>query len=508
MSFTQRQLDALYRQKLNAFSARALKELEPSTDYIHGWHQDCICEHLEAVWKGDIKRLIINQPPRTLKTHTTSISFPAWGFGQDPTIKFMLTSFKFELATKMTRKTRLVMQSDWYRKLYPDIAISDDQNQKHYFETTRRGHYYTSSMSSVTGEGADIIICDDPLNPDEAASPVKRQNCIDTIRGTLFSRFNNDETGRFIMVMQRLNEDDPTGELLKDDGWYHLKLPAQAMEKSYSYSIGNKNWELKQGGLLFPERLSKEMLQRKASELGAHNFAGQFLQEPKPIGGGEIKKDYLNYFTSQAFDAKPCNLYIIVDPAKGEENAIKNDNDFTAMVVWALAPDNNYYVIDGIKERLNPTERVNRLFELHRKWNGKTGKAPKVGYENIGLHGDLHYIKRKQEEESYRFPLQELPPKGVKKMAKIPQIRQLIPMFEQGRIWLPNDLYYKDYKGLPRNFINDIVEEEFLLFPFAPHDDFIDAMSLLLYMNPIFPKVTQTSHINNYGNYNMSVLDI
>ncbi len=506
---TQRQADAIYRQNLNAFAVRALKEIEPSTDYIHGWHQDCICEHLTALWRGEIKRLIINQPPRTLKTHNASVCLPAWGFGQDPTVKFMLVSFKYELAKKMTRKTRLIMQSDWYQRLNPHVQISDDQNEKHYFETTRRGHYYTSSMSSVTGEGADILLIDDPLNPDEAASDVQRNNCIETIRGTLFSRFNNEETARAGLIMQRLNDNDPTGDLLKDEGWYHLKLPAEAMDKSYHYSIHGKSWDLKQGELLFPERLSRQVLDQKMMDLGMYAYAGQYLQEPKPLGGGEIKADDLNYFSTRDFNAKPCNIYITVDPAKGDEDAIARDHDFTAMVVWALAPDNNYYVIDGVRDRLNPTQRIDKLFDLHRKWNAVTGKAPRVGYENIGLHGDLHYIERKQTEESYRFPLQELPPKGVKKLKKIPQIRQLIPLIEQGRIWLPNDIFYKDHKGLPRNFMNDIVEQEFLLFPFAPHDDFIDAMSLLLYMNPIFPRATNHSPINSYGSYgDVSVLDI
>ena len=510
MGLTQEQLDALYRQKLSAFSARSLKEIEPSTKYKHNWHIDCVSEYLEAVWRKDIKRLIINVPPRTLKTHLASVSFPAWGFGQDPTIKFMLTSFKTDLARRMTRKTRLVMQSKWYKELYPDIGLAVDQNQAAHFETTDRGQYFSASMSSVTGEGADIQICDDPLNPDEAASPVKRQNTIDTIRGTLFSRFNDEENGRFILIMQRLNENDPTGELLKDEGWEHLKLPAEAKNQSFHYAINGKKWVLEKGGLLFPERLSREVLDRKASEMGAYNYAGQMLQEPAPIGGGEIKSDDLNYYCSKDFDAENCNIYILCDPAKGDENAIKNDNDYTAIAVWALAPDQNYYLIDGVKGRLNPTERVNALFDMHKKWNEKTRKPAKVGYEDIGMQADMHYIKDKQTRENYRFPLTPLPPKGERRISKIQKIRRLIPLIEQGRVWLPNDIYYKDYKGLPRNFMSDIVEEEMLLFPFAPHDDFFDAMSMIMDMKPIFPKLGESEVQTNYdwGRSEISVLDI
>ena len=506
----QEEFDALCRQRLSTFSGRALRELEPSTDYKHNWHIDCVCEYLEAVWAKDIKRLIINIPPRTLKTHLTSVSFPSWGFNKDPTVKFMLTSFKFDLAKKMTRKTRLIMESNWYRNLCPDVQLSSDQNEKHYFETTQRGHYYSASMSSVTGEGADIQICDDPLSPDEAVSSVQRQNCIDTIRGTLFSRFNDEDKGRFILIMQRLNEDDPTGELLKGEGWTHLKLPAEAVNKSYFYNIMGKSWSFEEGELLFPERLSREVLDRKAVEMGPYNYAGQMLQEPNPIGGGEIKIDYLNYFAATDFDASRCNLYILVDPAKGSEDAIKNDNDFTAMAVWALAPDQNYYLIDGVKERMNPTERINKLFELHRKWSAKTGKPPRVGYEDIGMQADLHFINNKMKEDSYRIALTPLPPKGQKRLGKIPKIRRLIPFMQGGQIWLANDIYYKDYKGLPRNFMSDIVEQEMMQFPFAAHDDFIDAMSMLFDMKPIFPKidtVTTTDGLQ-WGSQSGSVLDI
>ena len=507
---SQREFDAICRQKYSAFAIKSFDVLHPSTPLEFNWHIECIAEHLQAVWENDIRNIIINIPPRMLKTYMASVSFPAWGFNQDPSTKFMLTSFKFPLAKRMCRQTKQIMQSRWYQDLCPHVSISQEQNEKHYFETTDSGHYYSAAMSSVTGEGADIQICDDPLNPDEAASPVQRQNAIDTIRGTLFSRFNNPKTGRFILIMQRLAEQDPTGDLLKDEGWYHLKLPAEAVNKTFSYHIRGKSWELKEGELLFPSRFDKEVLRDKAVQMGAYNYAGQMLQEPAPIGGGEIKKEFLNYFASTAFDTHPCNVYILVDPAKGSEDAVKNDNDYTAMAVWALAPDQNYYLVDGLRERLNPTQRIDKLFELHRKWNGKCGKPPRVGYEDIGMQADLHYINEKMTTESYRFAITPLPPKGMKRLSKIQKIRRLIPYMERGQVWLPNDIFYTDHKGLPRNFMSDIVEEEILLFPFAVHDDFLDAMSMLFDMNPIFPKMgsTETTDGLEWGYEEISIFDV
>lgn len=489
---SQREFEAHCRTNYSVFFQRAWRTIE-SAPYQHNWHVDCIAEHLQAVWDRDIQNIIINLPPRMLKTLLASVAFPAWGFIQDPGAKFMLTSFKTERARAMTRKSRKIVESPWYQQLAPHVRLAADQNQAQYFETTNHGHYYSAAMRSVTGEGCDIQICDDPISPDEASSPVQRAHTMDIITGTLFSRFNDPRTGRFILIMQRLGEDDPTGELLRThNDWYHLKLPSEAKIKSFSYSARGKSWELSKGGLLFPERFTKEVLDKKKKELGAYNYAAQMLQEPVPLDGGEFKKDWVNYFNTKDFSPEASNIYIICDPASGKEDAVKNDLDYTCFAVWALAPDQNYYLIDGIKERLNPTERIDTLFKLHRKWNGKSGKPPKVGYEDIGMQSDTHYIKKKMNEENYRFHIESLPLKGKKRLGKIPKIRRLIAPMERGQIWLAEDLMYKDAKGLPRNFISDIVDEELLRFPFGAHDDFIDSMAMIFDMPHNFPKISNT----------------
>jgi len=306
--------DALCRQKLSIYSGKAFEIVEPSVDFEWNWHIDCVCDHLEAVESGDIRRLIINIPPRTLKTFIASVAFPSWCFARNPSVKFMLTSFKFDLAKSMTRKTRLIMNSDWYKSIAPNVEFARDKNEVHHFETSKMGQYYAGAMSSVTGTGSEIQICDDPLNPMEAVSDVQRLNAIETIRGTLFSRFNDPRTGRFILIMQRLHAEDPTGDLLKDDGWTHLSLPAIHEPKTI-IDFGGKKWEYGDDGLLFPDRLSREVLEEKQQELGPYAFAGQYLQSPVPLGGGEFKKDFINYYASQSFDASKANLYIVVDPS-------------------------------------------------------------------------------------------------------------------------------------------------------------------------------------------------
>lgn len=487
-------LDAICRQSLSCFTHKAFTLLEPSTKFEHNWHIDCISEHLEAVWNGEIRLLAINMPPRSLKTHITSISFPAWGLGKDPTRQFMLTSFKAQLAEKMTRRARTLLQSDWYRRCFPGTRLSEDLSRQYYFETTKLGQYFSSSMSSVTGAGADVQICDDPLSPDEALSDTVRVTTNETIRGTLFSRFNDPRTGRFVLNMQRLHEDDPTGNLLADQGWYHLKLPAQAKGKSYYYSIRGKEWTLEKDAYLFPARFSEEVLDAARTRLGEYNYAGQYLQEPVPIGGGLIKLEWLQYYPQGGIAPRTMNIAILVDPAGGDEDekGKKDKNsDWTVLAVIGAAPDNNYYLLDMVRDRLNPTERIDTLFMLHRKWNGLSGKPPRVGYEKYSMQSDTHYVTKKQADEGYYFPLIVL---GGPK-AKTTRVSRMVPDLQNGRWRLPQGLHYVDTEGKSWDLIRELANVEIKTFPMSKFDDMLDAISRVYEpdLGLVFPAIQATA---------------
>lgn len=481
-------LNAICRESLDAYTCKSFNVLEPATNFEYNWHIGCIAEHLQAVWDGEIQYLIINMPPRTLKTHTTSVAFPSWAMGKNPSIRFMLTSFKSSLAEKMTRKTRMLMKSKWYRECFPNTQISDELDRQYYFETTKMGQYFSSSMTSVTGEGCDIQICDDPVSPDEALSDTVRAGTNETIRGTLFSRFNDPRTGRFILNMQRLHDADPTGDLLKDQGWYHLKLPAEAKAKTHTITWKDKRWELKQGGLLFPARFTREVLDQARERLGEYNYAGQYLQEPVPIGGGELLPEWVQHYAEGGIKPKEMNVVILVDPAGGEElnKKKKKLSDWTAMLVVGLAPDNNYYLLDIIRDRLNPTDRVNTLFMLHRKWNALCGKPPKVGYEKYGMMTDTHYITDKKKQDAYNFPLVEL----GGQVSKEERIRRLIPDMQNGRWYFPHSLLYVDGEGRKFDLVQEILTAEMPTFPRARFDDMLDALSRVYErdLSMVFPR--------------------
>lgn len=486
-------LNALCRENLSAFTNKAFNIIEPSVDFEWNWHIDCIAEHLMAVYEHEIQNLIINMPPRSLKTHTTSVSFAAWCLGKNPALKLMLTSFKSSLAEKMTRNTRKVMRSDWYKDCFPETQISSELDRQYYFETTQFGQYFSSSMDSVTGEGCDIQISDDPLNPMEAVSDTVRNTTNETIRGTLFSRFNDPRRGRFILNMQRLHEADPSGELLADQEtkYYHLKLPAIA-DRKYIYQIRGKKWEFEKGEYLFPSRFNEDVLNKARSRMTEYHFSGQYLQEPVPLGGNEFKPDWINYYPNGSVKPTNMNIYILCDPAGGDEinKKKKKTSDWTAFMVVGLAPDNNYYLLDMVRDRLNPTERINTLFILHRKWNALAGKPAKVGYEKYALMTDTHYIKEKMVQDTYHFTLVELG--GT--MQKEERIRRIIPDMQNGRWFFPDNLHYVDTEGRRFDLVNELVNSEMPNFPRAKFDDMLDALSRLYDddLGRIFPKIQQS----------------
>lgn len=491
-------LNEACRLSFDTFAMRAFRSVEgDAAVYQWNWHIGCIAEHLEAVRRGEIKRIVINIPPRTLKSYLCAAAFPAWVLGLEPHNKFIMASYSHSLAEDHLVNCKNIMKDDWYRQCFPETVIDHRQDQKHDFKTTERGRYYGAGiLGTIVGKGADYIILDDPVKPDEALSDTIRNNTNAAIRNTLFSRFNDPRVGRLILVMQRLHEDDPTGHLLKDNqysdtnpnGYYLLKLPAEA-KRPVIVTLNQRAWVMKQGDLLFPERLTREVLDEKRRDMLDYNYVGQFLQEPVPLGGGEFNDTWLNYYDEGGVNVKEMNIFILCDPAGGEElqRKKKKNSDYTTFMVVGLAPDNNYYLLDAVRDRLNPTERVQRLFELHRTWNGLGGKPPKVGYEKYALMTDTHYIREEQKAQGYRFPLVEL----GGKMAKNERIRRMIPDLQHGRWWFKSSIMYTNIEGRTMDLVHELRKSEMATFPVARYDDMLDAITRIYdaELMAVFPKV-------------------
>lgn len=186
------------------------------------------------------------------------------------------------------------------------------------------------------------------------------------------------------------------------------------------------------------------------------------------MGGGEFKREWVNFYDGLAETIKDStNRYLLVDAA----NEKRKDNDYTAMWVLGLGSDDNIYVLDMVRDRLNLTERANEVMRLHRKW-----KPREVRYEKYGMMGDIDHIKYIQKEQNYRFAIQEVGGQTPKN----DRIRRLIPYFEQGRVWFPNSLHRNMHDGVTRELVDDFINQELLAFPVSRHDDMMDAMARLI----------------------------
>lgn len=484
-------LDASCRVDFSVFAQKAFEVVEPGVKLEWNWHLDCLCDHMQALYEDKLPegktRLCINVPPRSLKSFLTSIAFPAWVIGRDASKKFICTSFGFSLAKEMSQKSRIIFESDWYKRVFPNVIIDNTQNEKHNFWTSQRGMYYSSAILSITGRGADYVILDDPINPKEAFSDTIRNDTNATIRSTIPTRFNDLRAGKWLLIMQRLHEDDPTGNLTNDGRWFKLILPGENLtDKVIRYELNGRSWEMKPGDLLFPQRLPKNILNDLRDDLGDYNYAGQILQVPVPIGGGEFKHEWVGRYSNGSLRPKDMNVYILVDAAAGEESNKRKRklSDFTAMMVIGLGTDNNFYLLDAIRDKMNPTERIGALFLLHRKWNELCGKPPKVGYEKYGMMTDTHYIRERMKQESYNFMLEEL----GGNVSKEQRIRRLIPDMQSGRWYFPDSLLYIDSENRQFDLVKEIFDSEMATFPRARHDDMIDAMSRIYDMDMLFPR--------------------
>lgn len=227
-----------------------------------------------------------------------------------------------------------------------------------------------------------------------------------------------------------------------------------------------------------PVLLPRATVDRQRREQGSFTFSAQYLQNPIADSSQGFKKDCLQYYecTNERLMgvAKEMNVYILVDAASSK----KKGSDFTAFTVLGCNKDENYYLLDGIRDRLNLKEKCETLFELRKKWKPKG-----IAYEKYGMMSDIEYIREKQEELNIRFPIIEV----GGRMSKEERIRRLVPRFENKRIYLPIKINRIDYQGKSYDFIKQFIEEEYLIFPSSIHDDILDSMSRIFDIHHEFP---------------------
>ena len=283
---------------LPSFINKVFNTINPGIQYSHNWHIDLIAEYLKSVFDGSTKRLIINIPPRSLKSVCVSVAFPAWVLGKKPNSRIIVSSYSDVLSLKHSTDCRLVVSSKWFQNLFPDFQLADGQNEKHKFATTQNGYRFATSVGgSLTGEGGDILIVDDPHNPQQVMSEKYRTKTLEWFSNTFISRLNDKKNGAIIIVMQRLHPNDLVGYLLdkKDNKWTILNIPAIAEKDTY-YSIGNFEKVRQKGDILHPARESLKEIETIKTDMGSYVFSAQYQQNPVVEKGNIIRAEWIKRF--------------------------------------------------------------------------------------------------------------------------------------------------------------------------------------------------------------------
>lgn len=355
----------LAEKSLAEFTRSAWPILEPSTELIWNWHIDCIAEHLEAVTAGQITRLIMNVPPRNMKSLSTVVMWPCWEWGPRhmPRLRYLFSAYAAELSTKHNMDRRTVIEAPWYRECWGDqFSVVDDNNRKTEFGNDKRGLMQTTSTGAMaTGKGGERLVIDDPLNPKQALSDAERDTANTYISQTLMSRLNNKKTDPIVMIMQRLHQNDPTGYMLKEKaemGWVHLELPAEAPKRTIIiFPMSKREVVREEGEVLWEAREPKSVLDDMRVALGDYAYSGQYQQRPSPADGGLIKKTWWRRFMypPASFNQKLMS----VDAAFKDTKT----SSYVAIHVYGVHGADRY-LIDRVHQRLSFVDTIKAIQTL------------------------------------------------------------------------------------------------------------------------------------------------
>ena len=448
-AMTSDQLDIVLRNDLGSFVVRVFQTLSPGETYLHNWHIDAVVHCLTRTHQKQVRRLIINQPPRSLKSICTSVAYVAWCLGRDPSLSFICVSYSNELAAAFQRQFRSVVTSAWYRRLFPQFRlIKETENEC--VTSLGGGRLAVSVGGTITGRGAEVIIIDDPLKADAAASEAEREALHEWFTSTLLSRLNDKMTGTIIVVAQRLHEDDLPGRLLRQGGWERLGLPAIALEDD-TVAIGpDAFYHRRKGEALHPGREPIEVLNALQATMGPRKFSAQYLQRPIPLEGNLIPRDGI-----QEYDTAPEGYKV---QSWDIASTTSERSDYSVCTTWVVI-GRHYYLIDVWRGRLEFPRLRRKLIELSQLYEPDSLLIERSG-------PGLHMIQELKADPQPGVP----EPIGI-----LPEGDKLVRMeaqasrFDAGQVHLP--------KNTP--WLGEFLHE-LLAFPRSRYDDQIDSVSQFL----------------------------
>jgi predicted phage terminase large subunit-like protein len=454
---------------LYEFIRAAWHVIEPGTVYADNWHIAAIAAHLTAVTNGEIRDLIINMPPRFMKSTIVSVMWPVWTWTFKPSMRWLTGSYAMPLSIRDALKSRRLIRSSWFQSRYASVfRLTGDQNQKSRYENDKSGYRLaTSTGASTTGEGGDALILDDPHNVRQAESDVQRQSTLDWIDTTWSTRRNDPKRSARVVVMQRLHEEDATGHLLVQGGWEHLCLPQEYEPMVQVSGIGWSDPRTQEGELLWPERFGPVEVAAAKRELGSYGYAGQHQQSPQPKGGGTFKREWWGRYREVPMSITRVALFV--------DSAFKEgvENDYSVCAAWGTDGMGTYYVLDVWRDKLSYPKLMQALhdqYAKHRHWAVRVGSLALVIEDKASGQSAIQTLSLPLPTMTGVLPA--LPvlawdaPSGMSKQARAEGVT---PTIEAGRVLLP----------LSAEWVEDfLVEHE--KFPAGAHDDQVDTTSMAL----------------------------
>jgi predicted phage terminase large subunit-like protein len=444
-------LSVVRRTHLSFFVMRVFETLHPGAPPLRlAWYIKAMTYELGQLRRSNRGRLVITVPRRHLKSITAAVAYVAWLLGHDPTLKIMVASYSQDLARQHSGLTRTIMESEWYKELFPRTRISDRGNRALELETTAGGVRKAVSVGgSVTGFGADIIIIDDCLKADEARSQAVRDELKSWFDNTLMTRLNDKASGTIISICQRLHEDDLPAYLL-EKGYDHLNLPAIA-EREETIELGDGRVHHRVvGDLLDPDRESHKVLEQLRRDIGPVAFSAQYQQDPVAPEGNLIRMEWLGTY----HDTPERHEFLKVVQSWDTASSAQPSSDYSVCTTWGFMRDTSkWYLLDVFRERLDYPDLKRAVIGKRAYW-----KADRVLIEDASTGRSL---------------FQELRTKGPFLPVLVPvhagkeeRFAGCLGEVEAGHLLLPADAPWLD-----------AFRSELRAFPFSRHDDQVDSFT-------------------------------
>jgi predicted phage terminase large subunit-like protein len=443
--------DAILRTDFGMFVRRCFMTLNPGFPYLDNWHISAIGYQLQRIRRGEITRLIINMPPRHLKSLIVAVALPAFLLGLEPWRRIFVISYGDDLASKHASDFRSIVESQWYRRAFPKMRISRSLQDEVW--TSKRGFRKSTSVyGPLTGLGGDIFIIDDPQKPVDAQSDALRERLNQWVSNTLMSRLDSKEKGVIIVVQQRVHLNDLSGYLIESGGWEVLSLAAIA-EEDETVAIGENEFHVRRAGeALHPELESLDSLKALQRQIGSDTFAGQYQQTPVPPGGAMIRREWLRYYE------KPPERTYRTTIIQSWDTAAKDgaQNDWSVCTTWMVV-DKCYYLLDLTRGRYDYPSLKATAIALAQKYrphpvlieDASTGTALAQEFKSVYFDGAVRLVPIERD--------------------KIGRLYVNQAKFEAGLVLFP--------KGAP--FLPEL-EAELLTFPQGKTDDQVDSITQAL----------------------------